>query len=140
MAILQIERANIQRLRCAFALIGGDQSHHDGLQTLLVNHQHRLRQDCTRVLMLHPDSGLLGAVHHEGRIRRHRSDSLLVGTMRRLGLAGRTRTTGASRAQRAGWRAAAMTVSPEQAHAAAGVITKMVQQLDAALIENEGPE
>jgi hypothetical protein len=140
LAIPQLERAGLARLRCAWALIGGELSHHDGLETLLLNHQHRLRKDCTRVLLLHPDWDILGAVHHEGRIRRLASDKLLVGAMRHLGLAGRHRTTGASRAKRAGWRAAAMTVSPAQTHAAAGVITKMAKQLDQQLIGHEESE
>jgi hypothetical protein len=140
LAIPQIERAGLEHLRCAWALVGGELSHHDGLETLLLNHQHRLRKDCTRVLLLHPDWDILGAVHHEGRIRRQASDKLLVGAMRGLGLAGRHRTTGASRVKRAGWRAAAMTVSPEQTHAAAGVISKMAEQLDQLLGGHEDTE
>lgn len=140
LAIPQIERAGLEHLRCAWALIGSELSHHDGLETLLLNHEHQLRQDSTRVLLLQPDWGILGAVHHEGRIRRQASDKLLVGAMQRLGLAGRHRTTGASRARKAGWRAAAMTVGPEQTHAAAGVITKMAQQLNQQLIDHKASE
>jgi hypothetical protein len=133
LAMAQVDRHSPTHLNCAFALIGGGLTHHDGLQTLLLNHHHRLSPDRTRILVIHPDQHSLGAVHHEGRIRRHRSDGLLVSTMRGLGLPGRTRSTAAARAQRLGWRAAALTVSPEQTHAAAGVIAKIVQHIDQAI-------
>ena len=133
MAMGQLDRAELKHLRCAFALIGGELGHHDGIEILLRNYSHRLRPDSTRILILHPETGPIGAVHHEGRVRPVRSDGLLLGAMRRLGLPGRTRTTAAMRARRAGWRAAAMTVGPDQVHAAAGIVKKIAEDLDADL-------
>jgi len=139
-ALTQVARSDLKRIRCAFALIGGELGHPDGIETLLRNYRHRLQPENTRVLILHPDSAPIAAVHHERRFRPNRSDGLLLGAMRRLGLPGRSATTAAARAQRAGWRAAAMTVAPDQIHAAAGVVKKIAEDLDADLLAQEDPE
>ncbi len=139
LAVGQVQRAGLQRLRCAFALIGGDRGHHDGLEILLRNHEHRLRKDGTRVLILQPDHDTLGVVHREGRIRRASADPLLVGALRRLGLGPRRRTTSAARALRAGWRAAAMTVGPEQVHAASAIVAALVKELDEDIVDGSEP-
>ncbi len=133
-AVGQVQRAELTRLRCAFAFIGGSLGHHDGLETLLKNHRHRLRRDSTRVLVLQPDPDTLGVVHNEGRILSSDADPLLVGVLDTLGLAERRRTTAASRARRAGWRAAAMTVGPDQIHAAAAIVTALTQELDEGIV------
>jgi len=140
LAIGQIERAKLRRLRCAFAYIGADHGHHDGIEILLRNYRHRLDPDRTRVLVLQPDDGPLGVVNRDGRIRRRPADALLVQELHRLGLPSRARTTAAARAQRAGWRAAAMTLGPEQIHAGAGLVCRLAQDLDASLTATQAEE
>jgi hypothetical protein len=119
-----------RKLRVVFAFVGGGVVHHDGIEALLRNHQHRLHPDQTRVLSLHPSDEPLGVVAAEGRVRPMPADPTLIGLFQAHGVPVTQGTTGAARALSHGWRAAGLMVAADQLHRVMDTLVNVVIDAD----------
>jgi hypothetical protein len=128
-AIEQAEKAS--DIRVIWALTGCGSTHHDGLETLLLNHAHNFPQHNTRVLCLQPSTGVCSRVPMDGRIRPLAADPLLDAMASEAGVPPQTGITGARKALRLGWRAAGICVSADQIHRGTHVVCEIIAQSDA---------
>ena len=113
-------------LRVVWALVGGGLTHHDGIETLLLNNAHRLPQENTRVLCLQPGLGPLAFVYKDGRIRPRAADPLLSAVARELALPAIQTTTAALKVARVGWAGASLLISDDQTHLAAQAVHRFI--------------
>jgi len=124
-------------IRIVWALVGGGSTHHDGLETMLLNHKHRLPPDHTRVLCLHPSTGMCSRVPLDGRVRLKAADPLLEAMTDELGLPAKNDITGARKAIRLGWRAAGICVSADQIHRSTQVLSDIIARSDKLALESQ---
>ena len=127
-AFQQAERPTT--LRVVWAMVGGGASHHDGLRTLLLNHRDGLSPACTRVLFLHPSTGVCSWIREEGRVRTTHADAILAELASLAKIPSRNDTTGARKAHQLGWRAAALCVSTDQIHIGTQVVCSIIAHAD----------
>jgi hypothetical protein len=113
-------------LRVVWALVGGGLTHHDGIETLLLNNAHRLPQENTRVLCLQPGLGPLAFVYKDGRIRPRAADPLLSAVARELSLPAIQTTTAALKVARVGWAGASVLISDDQMHLATQAVHRFI--------------
>ncbi len=114
-------------LRVIWAIVGGGTSHHDGLQTFLLNHRAQLPHSSTRVLALHPSTGACSWVRTEGRVRTTDADPILGELAALSKITQRNDTTGARKAHQLGWRATGLCVSNDQIHVGTQVVCTIIQ-------------
>ena len=126
-----IERSiQTSNLRVVWALVGGGSDHHDGLQTLLLNHRSFLPPEQTRVLTVHPTIGICSWVRTEGRVQPADADVLLGQVLGDTGIPDCEDTTAACTALRLGWPAASLCVSADQVHLGTSVICNAIEQAE----------
>jgi hypothetical protein len=126
-----MEQANaVQNIHVVWALVGGGATHHDGIETLLLNHAHRLPSEHTRILCLQPSTGVCSRASMDGRVRPQAADPLLDEAASQEGVPQRTGITGARKAMRLGWRAAGIFVSADQIHRGTQVVCGIIGHSD----------
>ena len=117
-------------LRVVWALVGGAGGHHDGLATLLLNHQVFLPPDRTRVLAIHPGIGTCSWVSKEGRVQSVDADPVIGKVLGDSGIPDGQITTAARTALRLGWPAAALSVSADQVHLGTSVVCSAIENAE----------
>ncbi len=123
------------RLRVVWALVGGGMAHHDGIQTLLLNHEHRLSREHTRVLCLTPSQESLSLMGREGWLRPRYADTWIAAIAKSMRLPAFDGSTFAVRALRLGWRAGAFCIASDQQHRGQNAIETVIAEGDASALD-----
>ena len=131
----QCERT--EHIRVVWALVGGGSVHHDGLRTLLLNHRAYLPPGDTRVLCIHPSTGVCSWVSTEGRIKTIPTDPLLGEIMASANVPHRAGNTGARKAHRLGWRSTGLCVSADQIHIGTRVVCATIERAESLAREGK---
>ena len=113
-------------IRLVWALVDHTSGHYGAMQTLLLNHAHRLSKENTRILCLHTSVDPLSYVEREGWMRPKRSDPLIAAMATDLKLNAVQGFSASGKALRLGWRSAALWVAADQHHLAQQAVNTIV--------------
>ena len=119
-------RRDAANIRVVWALVDHTSGHYGAMQTLLLNHAHRLSKQHTRILCLHPSADPLSIVEREGWMRPKHSDPLITAMAIDLKLKPVQGFSASGKAIRLGWRAASLRVAPDQPHLAQQAVDTIV--------------
>lgn len=113
-------------IRVVWALVDHTSGHYGAMQTLLLNHAHRLSKQHTRILCLHTSTDPMSIVQREGWIRPKQSDPLITAMATDLKLRTVQGFSASRTALRLGWRAASIWVASDQSHLAQQAVDTIV--------------